>query len=46
MLRFAGGQADEGQITCITSIRQKIGGRQSLKCVGKKSEAGSGEVKE
>ena len=35
VLRFAGGQADEGQITCITSIRQKIGGRQSLKCVGK-----------
>ena len=35
VLRFAGGQADEGQITCITSIRQKIGGKQSLKCVGK-----------
>ena len=35
VLTFAGGQADEGQITCITSIRQKIGGRQSLKCVGK-----------
>ena len=25
VLTFAGGQADEGQITCITSIRQKIG---------------------
>ena len=35
VLTFAGGQADEGQITCITSIRQKIGGRQRLKCVGK-----------
>ena len=35
VLTFAGGQADEGQITCITSIRQKIGGNQSLKCVGK-----------
>ena len=35
VLTFAGGQADEGQITCITSIQQKIGGRQSLKCVGK-----------
>ena len=35
VLIFAGGQADEGQITCITSIRQKIGGKQSLKCVGK-----------
>ena len=31
VLTFAGGQADEGQITCITSIRQKIGGKQSLK---------------
>ena len=35
VLTFAGGQADEGQITCITSIRQKSGGKQSLKCVGK-----------
>ena len=35
VLTFAGGQADEKQITCITSIQQKIGGRQSLKCVGK-----------
>ena len=35
VLTFSGGQADEGQITCITSIRQKIGGKQSLKCVGK-----------
>lgn len=35
VLTFAGGQADEGEITCITSIRQKIGGKQSLKCVGK-----------
>ena len=35
VLTFAGGQADDGQITCITSIRQKIGGKQSLKCVGK-----------
>ena len=32
---ISGGQADEEQITCITSIRQKIGGKQSLKCVGK-----------
>ena len=35
VLTFTGGQADEGQITCITSIRQKIGGKQTLKCVGK-----------
>ena len=30
VLTFSG-----GQISCITSIQQKIGGRQSLKCVGK-----------
>lgn len=35
VLTFSGGQADEGQISCITSIQQKVGGRQSLKCVGK-----------
>ena len=41
MLTFTGGQADEGQITCITSIRQKIGGKQSLKVCGEEPEAGS-----
>ena len=35
MLTFSGGQADAGQITCVTSFTVKIGGRQSLKCVGK-----------
>ena len=35
VLTFAGGQADAGQITCVTSFTVKIGGRQSLKCVGK-----------
>ncbi|MCD8362505.1 MAG: hypothetical protein LUC98_06025 [Lachnospiraceae bacterium] len=35
VLTFSGGQADEDQITCITSIKYTIGGRQTLKCVGK-----------
>ena len=35
VLTFTGGQADGGQMTCITSFRCRIGGRQSLKCVGK-----------
>ena len=34
-LTFSGGQADSQQITCVTSFTVKIGGRQSLKCVGK-----------
>lgn len=35
VLKFSGGQADETKNTCITSFQCKIGGRQSLKCVGK-----------
>ena len=35
VLTFSGGQADAGQITCVTSFTVKIGGRQSLKCAGK-----------
>lgn len=35
VLTFTGGQADETQHTCITAIQYKIGGKQSLKCVGK-----------
>lgn len=35
VLIFSGGQADSQQITCVTSLTVKIGGRQSLKCVGK-----------
>lgn len=35
VLTFAGGQADETKSACITSIQLKIGGKQSLKCVGK-----------
>ncbi len=35
VLTFSGGQADGEQMTCITSFQCRIGGRQSLKCVGK-----------
>lgn len=35
VLTFSGGPADARQITCVTSFTVKIGGRQSLKCVGK-----------
>ena len=35
VLTFSGGQADGEQVTCITSFQCRIGGRQSLKCVGK-----------
>ena len=35
VLRFRGGHADESQITCITSLQLRIGGKHTLKCVGK-----------
>lgn len=35
VITFSGGQADEEQITTITSITYKINGKHSLKCVGK-----------
>ena len=35
ILSFSGGQADATKIACITSNSIKIGGRQSIKCVGK-----------
>ncbi|MBQ7927099.1 MAG: hypothetical protein IJ335_12570 [Lachnospiraceae bacterium] len=35
ILRFSGGQADAEKITCITSCQCKLGGKQTLKCVGK-----------
>jgi len=35
VLTFSGGQADEDQVSCITSIKYTIGGKQKLKCVGK-----------
>lgn len=35
ILRFSGGHADEEQITCITFSQCRIGGKHSLRCVGK-----------
>ncbi|MCD8395887.1 MAG: hypothetical protein LUD12_01635 [Lachnospiraceae bacterium] len=35
VLVFSGGQADEEQVACITSFNCKIGGKMTLKCVGK-----------
>lgn len=35
VLRFSGGHADEEQITCITYFQCRIGGKHSLRCVGK-----------
>jgi len=35
VIKFSGGQADSSQIACITLNSVKVGGKQSLKCVGK-----------
>lgn len=35
VLRFSGGHADEEQITCITYSQCRIGGKHTLRCVGK-----------
>lgn len=35
ILTFSGGQADDSKHACITSVQYRIGGKQSLKCVGK-----------
>ena len=35
VLTFTGGQTDGTQKTCVTSFNCRIGGKQSLKCVGK-----------
>lgn len=35
VLTFSGGQADASQLTAITSMEIKIGGKETLKCVGK-----------
>ena len=44
VLIFSGGQADARQVTCVTSFTIKIGGRQSLKCVGKNPRLSPGKV--
>lgn len=35
VLRFSGGHADVTKMAAITAVTYKIGGRQSIKCVGK-----------
>lgn len=35
ILKFSGGHADDSRISCITDIEYKIGGKMTLKCVGK-----------
>lgn len=45
VLTFSGGHADESQISCITNITYKIGGKQTLKCVGKNPKLASAKSK-
>lgn len=45
VLRFSGGHADGEQITCITSSNCRIGGKHSLKCVGKNPRLASAKSK-
>ena len=45
VLTFTGGQADGGQIACITSFNCKIGGKQTLKCVGKNPQLAQAKSK-
>lgn len=45
VLRFSGGHADGEQIICITSSNCRIGGKHSLKCVGKNPRLASAKSK-
>ena len=45
VLRFSGGHADGEQITCITSSNCRIGGKHTLKCVGKNPRLASAKSK-
>lgn len=45
VLRFSGGHADEKQLSCITSITYKLGGKHSLKCVGKNPKLAAAKSK-
>lgn len=45
VLQFTGGHADDGQISCITSIELHIFGKQTLKCVGKNPKLASAKSK-
>lgn len=45
VLRFSGGHADEKQLSCITNITYKLGGKHSLKCVGKNPKLAAAKSK-
>lgn len=45
VLRFSGGHADEKKLSCITSITYKMGGKHSLKCVGKNPKLAAAKSK-
>lgn len=45
VLQFTGGHADDGQISCITSIELRIFGKQTLKCVGKNPKLAAAKSK-
>ena len=46
VLTFSGGQADAGQITCVTSFTVKIGGAAEPEMCGEKSRPFPGKVQE
>lgn len=45
VLSFSGGQADSSQKSCVTANTIKIGGKQSLRCVGKNPKLSSTKSK-
>ena len=45
VLRFSGGHADETKLSCITGITYKLGGKHSLKCVGKNPKLAAAKSK-
>lgn len=45
ILQFSGGQADSTKISAVTSNSIKIGGKQSIKCVGKNPALASAKSK-
>lgn len=45
VLRFSGGHANEKQLSCITNITYKLGGKHSLKCVGKNPKLAAAKSK-
>lgn len=45
VLKFSGGHADDSKISCITDIEYKIGGKMTIKCVGKNPRLASAKSK-